>query len=163
MFFEYQSCMHWIGRKKYLFVIFIIFSLISIHYVDARQGYGKIETQKEIQLAQGIASQQIKRSFQEFASRWLSRIESNLVAGRTDIQTTFKNGEHVAFYYALEKQSLKVEIQEANASPLGIMTYLEHRYESRVKSQTAARQGDFEKVLSKKCIEIFVYHEGQWH
>ncbi len=103
--------------------------------------------------------------FRHFTGAWLARIRDNMRFSEHKAQVVQSAGAFLARFSRLESESRELEVKTTDTPGcpfVGVLRYLEHRYEARGPTPDQAVAGPFRRVKTVRVTEIFRYSGDAW-
>lgn len=122
----------------------------------------------EAEPAASAAMERARMEFEVYAAQWVDLVSRNLMHTREEMEIAAEaDGSIAARYVEVDRDAVALTVK-ASASGgaacpfIGVLRYVERRYESRGASEDEARAGPFSRVGAQRVTEIFRYVNGRW-
>ncbi len=107
----------------------------------------------------------VRLKLETFAARHLQTCNAQMRPSHNVPEIFDRNGQKVARYVELDLQSLTTEISQTDNKTfayLGKVIYIEHTYEAVGATPEEAKNGQYQRVRSRRLTELPRYVKGAW-
>ena len=108
----------------------------------------------------------VQKKLEDFASNTITTLDKHRLDGETRKKVQMVNGQYVATYCSIDRQSVKTSFKKPEFSNaityVGYMRYHEVNYACSGKTKEEAMAGPFKEVARQPLTELIKYQQGRW-